>query len=110
MTAGCNDIDSTGSEARWMTINDLIAVAPWITFAVILTVICIQLFRSRHAARRRPKRSSARPPGLAGSSGAAPGRCGRGEDDAPAVPCPAPADREGDRPYAQEASCPKKNA
>jgi hypothetical protein len=92
-----------------MTTNDLIAVTPWITFAVILAAICVQLIRSRHAARQEPKRSSARSPDLADSDGAAPGRCGRGDGDAPAAPWPAPADPEDDRPYAQEAPCPKKN-
>jgi hypothetical protein len=39
-----------------MTGSDLIVVAPWIIFAVCLTVLCIRLLRPRRSApRSRPR-------------------------------------------------------
>jgi heme/copper-type cytochrome/quinol oxidase subunit 2 len=35
-----------------MTRSDLIVLAPWVVFAMVLAVICILLVRSRRAQRR----------------------------------------------------------
>ena len=44
-----------------MTGSDAIVVAPWLVFAVGVTVICVQLVRSGHpACRRRPTRPDGR--------------------------------------------------
>jgi len=37
-----------------MTGSDLIVVAPWIIFAIVLVVLCIRLLRARRFTRRAP--------------------------------------------------------
>jgi hypothetical protein len=76
-----------------MTGTDLLVLAPWIAFAVVLAVICVLLFRSQRASR--PPRPPW-PPRFPGSARKAPG---------------APADQEpGSRPDPQETRCQEKNA
>ena len=75
-----------------MTGNDLIVVAPWIIFGAGLSVVWIRLLQSRRASRHQPERSPPPVPDPAGSGGAEPGRCGRG--DVPAAPRRASAGQE----------------
>jgi hypothetical protein len=91
-----------------MTRNDLIVATPWIVFGAVLAVVFIRLTRRSRAARRPPERSARRPPDQAGSGGAEPGRCGRG--DVPAAPLHSSAGQETPgRLQIRETTCSKNN-
>ena len=91
-----------------MTGNDLIVAAPWIIFGAGLSVVWIRLLRSRQASRHQPEGPPPPFPDPAGSGGAEPGQCGRG--DVPAAPRPtSPGQETISRPYTQEAQCSEKN-